>query len=151
MRGFPRAMGWFIMSPLLIPNVIGGWELWLPPPWLRKRKWMSLNDRSHWGYSSSLTKYWRDLACLKAKELHFPTPLPQAYVVATFTFGDGRRRDVHNYMPTVKAAIDGCTDAGLWADDRDGILVGPDVRRKEWGDRSLSGLLLQIYEVDGYE
>ena len=68
------------------------------------------------------------------------------HVVAYLAFGDNRRRDVHNYMPTVKAIIDGCTDAGLWADDRDGILTGPDMRRDE--SRAV-GVTLWIREYQG--
>lgn len=137
------------MLPLKLPKVIKGWELWLPPPPRRKKKWLSLNDRNHWGYSSSLVRYWRDSACVRAQTLGIAEPIPHAYVMAEFTFGDRRRRDVHNYMPTVKACIDGCTDAGLWVDDRDGILVGPDIRRVEVEQGP--GLWLRIYEVDGYE
>lgn len=127
-----------------VPNVVQGWELTLPPPIGRKRKWLSLNDRNHWSRSSPLTKYWRTLAYDTAKKLDIPE-LSQAYAVACFSFGDRRRRDVHNYMPTAKAVVDGCTDAGTWRDDRDGILTGPDMRRLEIpGHICLS---LYIYEV----
>jgi Holliday junction resolvase RusA-like endonuclease len=134
---------------LLVPKVVAGWELWLPPPMGRKKKWLSLNDRSHWGFSSARVRYWRGLAREAAETLGIDPPLGMAHVVAVFTFGDNRRRDVHNYMPTVKAAVDGCTDAGLWVDDRDGILTGPDLRRDELSGYEV-GLLLRIYEVNGY-
>jgi len=124
--------------------VVQGWELILPPPTARRKRWLSLNDRNHWGYSSSLVRYWRDNACVQAKALKIPE-LSEAYVVACFSFGDRRRRDVHNYMPTAKAVVDGCTDAGVWRDDRDGILTGPDMRRVEIP--KYIGLSLYIYEV----
>jgi len=127
-----------------VPNVVQGWELILPPPTGRKKRWLSLNDRNHWSRSSPLTRYWRQLGYAKAKELDIPE-LPQAYAVACFSFGDRRRRDVHNYMPTAKAVVDGCTDAGVWRDDRDGILTGPDMRRVE--DPGFIRLSLYIYEV----
>lgn len=127
-----------------IPNVIQGWELLLPPPTGRKKKWLSLNDRNHWSRSSPLTRYWRDNGCVGAQALKIPE-LSEAYAVACFSFGDKRRRDVHNYMPTAKAVVDGCTDAGVWRDDRDGILTGPDMRRVEVP--GFIGLSLHIYEV----
>jgi len=126
------------------PKVVQGWEIFLPPPLNKKRKWLSLNDRNHWSKSSPLTRYWRQSAHDKVKELGMAT-LEQAWVVGCFSFGDNRRRDVHNYMPTVKAAIDGCTDAGLWVDDRDGILTGPDLRRFEVP--KMVGLSLHVFEV----
>lgn len=126
------------------PKVVQGWEIFLPPPSNKKRKWLNLNDRNHWSRSSPLTRYWRELGKVKASELGIPT-LQEAWVVAAFSFGDRRRRDVHNYMPTVKAAIDGCTDARLWLDDRDGILTGPDMRRVEIP--KVIGMSLHIFEV----
>lgn len=126
------------------PEIVQGWEIFLPPPSNRKRKWLSLNDRNHWSRSSPLTRFWRESAYQAGSALRIQT-LEQAWVVAYLSFGDKRRRDVHNYMPTVKAAIDGLTDAGLWIDDRDGILIGPDLRRRE-GQHD-TGLSLSIYEV----
>lgn len=131
------------------PNPVEGWELWLPPP-ERKKPWINLNDRNHWGKKSPLTKYWRDIAHVRAQESgigeadEYPWVFP--WVTAYLSFGDNRRRDVHNYTPTVKAIIDGCTDAGLWADDRDGILTGPDMRRDE--SRAV-GVTLRIREYLG--
>lgn len=133
------------MTPhLWTPKPVKGWEIFLPPPTNKRKKWLSLNDRNHWSRSSPLTRYWRTLAFEQASLLEV-RDLPEAYAVACFSFGDKRRRDVHNYMPTVKAAIDGCTDAGLWVDDRDGILTGPDVRRVEVDGQI--GLSLHIFEV----
>ena len=126
------------------PEVVKGWEVFLPPPSNRKKKWLSLNDRSHWSRSSPLTKYWRTIGYEICGAAGIPT-LEQAWVIANISFGDNRRRDVHNYMPTVKAVIDGCTDAGLWTDDRDGILIGPDMRRVEI--RRTIGIFLNVLEV----
>ena len=38
------------------------------------------------------------------------------------------RRDLHNYMPTLKALVDGLVDAGLLPDDDARHLQGPDMR-----------------------
>lgn len=78
--------------------------------------------------------------------------LGQAWVQAVFHFGDGRRRDVHNYLPTVKACIDGFTDANLWEDDRDGILIGPDLRRFDADGKKpgvAQGVAFFVWEVVG--
>lgn len=113
-----------------MPSTVEGWQLWLPPPENRTRKWLNLNDRNHWSKGSPLTRYWREVACDRALEEGAPTWV-YPHVTAYLAFGDNRRRDVHNYTPTVKASIDGLTDAGLWRDDCDGILTGPDMRRDE--------------------
>jgi hypothetical protein len=44
------------------------------------------------------------------------------------SFQDERRRDVANYYPTVKAAIDGFVDAGIITDDDHTHFIGPDMR-----------------------
>lgn len=116
-----------------VPDVVRGWSLWVPlPPSSGKPKWINLNERAHWGSRSGKTAVWRSAARLAAEEAQIPV-LVLAWVQAYFTFGDTRRRDVHNYLPTVKACVDGFTDAGIWADDSDGILIGPDLRRSEAG------------------
>lgn len=129
----------------LRPNTVVGWELWLPPP-DRKKPWINLNDRNHWGKKSPLTRWWRSEAYARCGLLCLKEPWQRPHVTAYMAFGDNRRRDVHNYMPTVKAIIDGCTDAGLWPDDCDGILTGPDMRRDE--SRAV-GVTLRIREYVG--
>ena len=54
--------------------------------------------------------------------------LERARLVAWVRFPDGRRRDLHNYMPTLKALVDGLVDAGLLPDDDVRHLQGPDMR-----------------------
>ena len=39
------------------------------------------------------------------------------------------RADPANAQPTLKALVDGCTDAGIWVDDDSTHLIGPDPRR----------------------
>lgn len=117
------------MSPC--PDGVGGWHLWVPPPEDRKKRWINLNDRTHWGKKSPLTKYWREETFNRIEGGLASEAWQYPHVSAYLAFGDNRRRDVHNFMPTIKAVIDGCTDAGLWKDDCDGILTGPDMRRDE--------------------
>lgn len=40
-----------------------------------------------------------------------------AIVTCVFPVRQNRRRDPHNFYPTIKPIIDGLTDAGLWPDD----------------------------------
>jgi len=40
-----------------------------------------------------------------------------AMVSFVFPVTTNRRRDPHNFYPTIKPIIDGLTDAGLWPDD----------------------------------
>lgn len=132
------------------PPVARGWGLWVPlPPSKGKPKWINLNERAHWGSRSGKTAIWREAARMVAEEAQIPT-LGMAWVQAVFHFGDARRRDVHNYLPTVKACVDGFTDAEIWEDDRDGILIGPDLRRSPLdgvGNELGKGIAFYIWEV----
>ena len=50
-------------------------------------------------------------------------------VIATVHYRTAVRADPANAQPTLKALIDGCTDAGIWVDDDSTHLIGPDPRR----------------------
>lgn len=43
--------------------------------------------------------------------------MPPCEVYVSIPFEQERRRDPHNYYPTVKAIIDGIVQAGVWPDD----------------------------------
>lgn len=131
------------------PDVVRGWGLWVPlPPSSGKPRWINLNERAHWGSRSGKTAVWRDSARAVALEAKIPA-LEYAWVQACFSFGDNRRRDVHNYLPTVKACVDGFTDAGIWEDDCDGILTGPDLRRVETpGQRGITFFVWEVSDGD---
>ncbi|WP_130865831.1 RusA family crossover junction endodeoxyribonuclease [Acidipropionibacterium timonense] len=49
-------------------------------------------------------------------------------VIATIGYRPGRA-DPNNATPTLKAIIDGMTDAGVWPDDSSEYVLGPDPRR----------------------
>ena len=77
--------------------------------------YMTMNQRDHWRTKATKTKEWREEALwlapylsyfLPPSELHFEMEVP-----------DKRRRDPHNYYPTIKAIVDGLVDARLWPDD----------------------------------
>ena len=86
---------------------------------------MSMNDRDHWRAHSRDVAAWRAASQFAARGWIFAysagrlarKPFPPAIVATTFDVPDKRRRDPHNYYPTVKAIVDGLVDAGLWPDD----------------------------------
>ena len=123
--------------PELVPE---GWQVYCPPPVGYFKEWLSSNDRDHWRKAGPLKKAWRQIGHEAGLLLpHHEKP----YVVATLSFGDNRKRDDHNYMPTVKCIVDGLTDAGVWDDDHHGILLGPDLR---WDEKLPKGVTLSIFE-----
>jgi crossover junction endodeoxyribonuclease RusA len=83
-------------------------------------KRMSSNDRMFWAAKAGLTSLWRQTAHMYARrnKHRFTVPPVPSNVLITFEVSDpGRRRDPMNAYPTIKAIIDGITDAGIWPDD----------------------------------
>jgi hypothetical protein len=99
------------------------WTLTIPRP----DRWLSANQRDHFLRRSDGVKVWRDAAHVHARSARLPQ-LRRAHILAELYFGDRRRRDVHNYYPTLKAVVDGLVDYGLLPDDGDEYLTGPDLR-----------------------
>lgn len=99
------------------------WTITIPAP----VAWLNANQRIDRRRVSPLTKEWRNAAHLYARAGKLPQ-LGKAHITATLRFRDRRRRDPHNYYPTLKACIDGLIDYGLLPDDSHEYLVGPDVR-----------------------
>lgn len=86
---------------------------------------ISMNDRDHWRQRSRRVKAWR-AATHGAVAARRPgasrwiaagQSLPPGIVHVQLPVPDSRRRDPHNYYPTIKAIVDGLVDAGLWPDD----------------------------------
>jgi Holliday junction resolvase RusA-like endonuclease len=77
---------------------------------------LNLNDRLHWAQRAKHVKAWRHTTCDNTANAwrNFP---PATVEVVFGVPNPGLRRDPHNWMPTVKAIIDGLVDAGVWADD----------------------------------
>lgn len=88
---------------------------------------LNANDRLHWRVRSDRTSYWRTRAgaAARANRVTFDG---KVRVVGTFTVPDNRTRDANNWQPTLKACVDGLTDAGWWADDDSSRVEGPDAR-----------------------
>lgn len=84
--------------------------------------WLTLNQRHGWHQRHRLTKAWRVAGWAAAAEQLGRTPTARrrglTFVRVSFpTSQPTRRRDPHNWAPTVKAIIDGFVDAGVWPDD----------------------------------
>lgn len=93
---------------------------------------MSANDRpTHWARAER-TRRIRDAAFTAWFRAGRPQ-FERLTCVCTVDYPDKRKRDAHNYVPTMKAAIDGMVHPpyikrGLLPDDSDQYLTGPDPR-----------------------
>ena len=94
---------------------------------LTRAQMLTANERVHHYRRAEITRALRGHA-LQAAHYARTKKLNRAHVTVTVAWPDRRRRDVLNLAPTVKALIDGMTDAGCWDDDDDTHLVGPDFR-----------------------
>lgn len=88
---------------------------------------LTANERRHRMDAARATKVLRHAAAINAQAVG-GGPFNVAHVTVWISYPDRRRRDRLNLAPTVKAIIDGFTDAGLWPDDDDTHLIGPDFR-----------------------
>lgn len=117
-------------------------RLVLEPP----APFINANQRLHWRKKMELTRAWRELARAQAAFLvQTGVSHERVHVFAHFRFPDNKRRDVGNWFPTVKAALDGAVSAGLIEDDSDAFVVGPDLRREY--PNGLPRLVLEFVEV----
>lgn len=98
------------------------WSVAIPAP----APWLSANQR-HKRRPDVIIRAWREAGLVHARRVHLPK-LQRVHVLAVLCFPDRRRRDPHNYYPTLKALVDGLVDYGLVPDDSHQFLVGPDVR-----------------------
>ena len=90
----------------------------------RKKEMLNANDRPHWTQKAKITAYLRQIGRLKALEGKYTTytkKRPCGLVVTIFA-PTKRRMDPPNFYPTVKALVDGMTDAGIWTDDNHEVI-----------------------------
>lgn len=99
------------------------WTVRIPAP----AHWLNANQRIDLRRQTPARRAWRDAAHLYARQVKLPK-LGKAHIVAELHFTDKRRRDPHNYYPTIKACVDGLVDYGLLNDDSSEFLIGPDIR-----------------------
>ena len=94
--------------------------------------WMTSNSRLHWAEKARRTRMLRRLAAVQARAQnavkYAGKHAGRVRVTVTVQPRTRGRFDPANAYPTVKALIDGCTDAGVWADDDHTHLAGPDMR-----------------------
>lgn len=85
----------------------------------------SINEerRRHWSWRRNRVEAWRQTtyfswrsAANRAVRQAWPRNTPALVTVSLPVKGD-RKRDPSNYLPAVKAVVDGLVDAGLWPDD----------------------------------
>lgn len=85
---------------------------------LQPSELLNMNDRDPWYVVRPRAKSWRAAAYIAAMQhIEPPRQLPPALVELTLPVVDRRRRDPHNFAPTLKHVVDGLVDAGLWPDD----------------------------------
>lgn len=96
----------------------------IPSAW-----WLTSNGRYKWPDRARRTRHLRTIALLEARRQHLEPVTGVVSVIATVHYRTAVRADPANAQPTLKALVDGCTDAGIWADDDSTHLIGPDSRR----------------------
>ena len=107
---------------------------------------LNSNQRLHHLAKARRTKHIRTKALYLAKSQAI-TPMQKAHCFVQISFADHARRDVANYYPSVKAAIDGFIDANLLPDDDSAHLIGPDMRLGALGGKGLVGFHFEFFEV----
>ena len=97
----------------------------LPPIVIPHRHWLTSNGRYHWADKANRVRHIRQIAryswnSYKGLQLDWPQ-----LVVVRVQYPTKAKADPLNAEPSIKAAIDGGTDAGLWPDDSAEYIVGP--------------------------
>ncbi|MDG4506399.1 hypothetical protein NOL38_09060 [Streptococcus suis] len=85
----------------------------------RKKEMLNANDRMSWARKAKITAYLRQIGRLnipKGKYTPYTKKRPCGLLVTIYA-PTKRRMDPPNFYPTVKALVDGMTDAGIWTDD----------------------------------
>ncbi len=79
---------------------------------------LNMNQRSHWREQRARARAWRSATAIHTRDqISRGVRLPPSIVSIELPVLGARRRDPHNYFPTVKAIVDGLVDAELWPDD----------------------------------
>ena len=118
------------------------WTVTIPAPTV----WLNANRRSHWRQWADDVKTWRDAGHVYARQAKLPG-LDRIHIGAVLHFPDNRKRDGHNFYPTLKAIVDGLVDHGLIVDDSAEYLDGPDIRIGETTRGGRGVVVLTIREA----
>lgn len=108
------------------------------------KQWITLNQRLHWRVRAQRTKAWREITAWQAQAQQIPR-IAKARIVAEVRCTVRRPRDPHNWQPTAKACLDGLVDAGVFIDDNDDVVTGPDMRLGKLVPAPRRALVLQIF------
>lgn len=118
------------------------WTLTIPAP----APWLNANQRVDLRAQTPDRRAWRDAAHVWAKAAKLPR-LHHVHIVAVFHFRENRRRDIHNWYPTIKACVDGLIDYELLPDDSTKYLIGPDLRVGDPSINPVGSIDLTITEL----
>ena len=120
-------------------------ELPLPPQEIRP------NWRGHWAAKARKVKEYRSrakwaviTALADRGELLAELPIEQATVRVTMLNKTARKMDQDNLIASMKSAMDGLTDAGVWSDDRDVTILSP-IRGK---DKDNPRIIIEVWSKD---
>lgn len=89
-----------------------------------KTIWLSANQRLHWADKARRVKMLREAGRVETL-LRGVRDLGPTHVAAFIGYPRNGRADPSNAADTVKALIDGATDAGAWPDDDHTHVIGP--------------------------
>lgn len=90
----------------------------------KQKEMLNANDRLYFRNKAKLTKFLRHLGATegrKSKTTTYTKNRPCGLTVTIFS-PTKRRMDPPNFYPTVKALVDGLTDAGVWTDDNHEVI-----------------------------
>lgn len=95
---------------------------------------LSPNARAHWAAKKDKTERYRNAACGAAcralRQEGLPPPMyKRAWVEIEWEHKTARLPDKDNIIAWLKSGIDGLTDAGIFADDRDIDFASPRVSK----------------------
>lgn len=85
--------------------------------------WLSANQRMHWAPKAKSTRRLREMG--RAQGFRTRTFDGPTHVAAFIGYTRNGTADPANAAPTIKALIDGMTDAGVWPDDDSTHVIGP--------------------------
>lgn len=125
------------------------WVLVFPQP----TRPITLNDRNHWAATARIMKAWKHATwthALTTGRSPSERSRPPCQVLVSFPVTTTRGRDAHNWMPTVKAIIDGLVLVDVWPDDTGEwvTVLDPEFHLVERGDPLLVHVTLIAREVD---
>lgn len=110
---------------------------------------ISSNDRLHHIVKSQITRHLREIAgetdfLADHDEVPRYTPENKCFIVVVVNPPTNRRMDSPNWYPTVKALIDGLSDAGIFEDDDDSVITSVTFIRGQKTDNKKYRLDLHI-------